>query len=124
MVLNIGELARRTGVSIRSLRYYEVKQLLTPQRGENRYRFYDHTAVERVKTIQFYLSLGLTTNEIFDILCEDDLSFCDGSIEACPEEEGLYKKKLLEIDIKIASLEQARTYLRERLARVQAAVPV
>jgi MerR-like DNA binding protein len=35
--MNIGDLARRTGVSIRSLRYHEEKQLLSPQRGENGY---------------------------------------------------------------------------------------
>ncbi|MBO0782775.1 MAG: MerR family DNA-binding transcriptional regulator, partial [Ktedonobacteraceae bacterium] len=42
--MNIGELARQTGVSIRSLRYYETKQLLSSQREENGYRSYESTA--------------------------------------------------------------------------------
>jgi MerR family Zn(II)-responsive transcriptional regulator of zntA len=65
--MNIGELASQTGISIRSLRYYETKQLLSSQRGENGYRSYESTAIERVRTIQFYLNLGLTTSEIFDV---------------------------------------------------------
>ncbi len=70
--MNIGELARRTSVSVRSLRYYEEKQLLSPQRGENGYRSYDAAAIERVRTIQFYLGLGLSTNEILDVvLCSE-----------------------------------------------------
>src|SRR5947207_15796913 len=81
--MNIGELARQTGVSLRSLRYYETKQLLSSHRGENGYRTYDHTAIERVRMIQFYLHLGLSTQEIFDVvLCsnpDDVASFCDGT---------------------------------------------
>src|SRR5579884_3377170 len=89
--MNIGDLARQTGVSMRSLRYYETKQLLSPQRGENGYRSYEQTAIERVRVIQFYLSLGLSTNEIFDVVfCskpDDVASLCDGTgFSSCPEE--------------------------------------
>ena len=122
--MNIGELARQTGVSIRSLRYYETKKLLSSQRGENGYRFYERSAIERVKTIQFYLSLGLTTREIFDIaLCsnpEDISSLCDeNDLYSCPGEEQFYQEKIAEIETQIASLEKAKTYLKQRLARVQ-----
>ncbi len=122
--MNIGELARQTGASIRSLRYYEAKQLLSSQRGENGYRSYDRTAIERVRSIQFYLSLGLTTREIFAIVegCEtDDTAMpCDEmDLGSCPEELELYKEKLAQIELQIASLERARAYLKQRLARAQ-----
>jgi DNA-binding transcriptional MerR regulator len=119
--MNIGELARRTGVSVRSLRYYEEKQLLTPQRGENGYRSYDPSAIERVRAIQFYLGLGLSTSEILDVvLCSehDHETFpCDGTTNQaiCPEEVGFYQDKLAEIEAQIASLEKARTYIKQRL---------
>lgn len=125
--MNIGELARRTGVSIRSLRYYEAKQLLSPQRGENGYRSYDTAAIERVKMIQFYLNLGLTTSEIFTITagCDPDevQSLCDEQditsyLASCPKEVDLYKEKLAEIEAQIAALERARMYLKQRLALV------
>ena len=120
--MNIGELARQTGVSIRSLRYYETKQLLSSQRGENGYRSYDQTAIERVRMVQFYLSLGLSTNEIFDVVfCSkpDDVAFlCDGTdLSSCPKERDFYQEKLAEIEAQIASLEKAKTYLKQRLTR-------
>ena len=120
--MNIGELARQTGVSIRSLRYYETKQLLSSQRGENGYRSYDQTAIERVRMVQFYLSLGLSTNEIFDVVfCskpDDIASLCDGTdLSSCPEERDFYQEKLAEIEAHIASLEKAKTYLKQRLTR-------
>lgn len=120
--MNIGELARQTGVSIRSLRYYETKRLLSPQRRDNGYRRYDQPAVERVRMIQFYLGLGLSTDEIFGVVfCsnpDDVASLCDGSGgSACPEEMDFYQAKLAEIETQIASLETAKTYLEQRLTR-------
>lgn len=127
--MNIGELARQTGASIRSLRYYETKQLLSCQREENGYRSYDSAAIERVKTIQFYLSLGLTTNEIFDIAndCEQDeatMSCDETDLTTCPEELELYKEKLVQIESQIASLERAKRYFQQRLARSQTTITV
>ena len=120
--MNIGELARQTGVSIRSLRYYETKQLLSPQREANGYRTYDQAAIERVKLIQFYLSLGLSTNEIFDVVfCgrpDDIASLChEADLSSCPKELEFYQGKLAEIEAHIASLEKAQTYLKQHLIR-------
>jgi MerR family transcriptional regulator, Zn(II)-responsive regulator of zntA len=120
--MNIGELARQTGASIRSLRYYEAKQLLSSQRGENGYRTYDQMAIERVRMIQFYLGLGLSTNEIFDVVfCskpDDVATLCDGTgLSLCPEEMDFYQEKLAEIEAQIAALETAKTYLKQRLKR-------
>ena len=62
--MKIGELARKTGVSIRSLRYYEQQKLISPVRTDNGYREYSPLAVEQVKTIRLYLNLGFTTEQI------------------------------------------------------------
>ncbi len=66
--MKIGELANQTGVSIRSLRYYEQMGLLSPIRHENGYRDYSPFAVEQVRTIQLYLNLGLSTEQIAGFL--------------------------------------------------------
>ena len=118
--MNIGELARQTGVSIRSLRYYETKQLLSSHREENGYRTYEQTAIERVRMIQFYLGLGLSTNEIFDVVfCrkpDEVASLCDGTdLSSCPEDQDFYQEKLAEIEAQIVSLEKAKMYLKQRL---------
>ena len=49
--MRIGELARRTGVSRRSLRYYEQHGLLHARRGGNDWREYDEPAVDRVRAL-------------------------------------------------------------------------
>lgn len=58
--MRIGELARRTGVSRRSLRYYEQHGLLHARRGGNDWREYDEPAVDRVRAIAELLASGLT----------------------------------------------------------------
>jgi len=118
--MKISELAHSTGTSIRSLRYYEAKQLLSPYRQENGYRVYDQTAIERVQNIQFYLRLGLTVHQIFHIICcsrpENLLSsFDETDHTCCPEAIALYKEKLAEIEEQIATLEQAKMHLRHWL---------
>jgi len=122
--MNIGELARQTGVSIRSLRYYETKQLLSAHRGENGYRTYDQSAIERVRQIQLYLSLGLNTNEMFAIVfcgkADNATLPCDETdLSLCPDEMAFYHEKLAEIEAQIASLERAKASLKQRLARWQ-----
>ncbi len=119
--MKISELAHRAGTSIRSLRYYEAKHLLSPHRLENGYRSYDTMAIERVRTIQFYLRLGLTAHQIFHIVCcsrpDSALSpFDETDHSCCAEAIDLYKEKLAEIEEQIATLEQAKTHLRQRLA--------
>ena len=64
----IGELSQRTGVSARSLRYYEQQRLLRAERMPNGYREYDEASIEMVATIQDLLGAGLSTDVIRDIL--------------------------------------------------------
>jgi DNA-binding transcriptional MerR regulator len=66
--VKIGELAKRTGVSVRSLRYYEEQGLLSAMRLDNGYREYSSLAVDQVQTIQFYLALGISTEQIKSFL--------------------------------------------------------
>jgi DNA-binding transcriptional MerR regulator len=66
--MKISELSRRSGVSLRSLRYYEEKRLLHPRRLPNGYRDYEMGAVAQVQAIQRYLQLGLNTQQIGAIL--------------------------------------------------------
>ncbi|MGW1784099.1 MerR family transcriptional regulator [Streptomyces sp. NPDC002143] len=66
--MKIGDLARRTGVPTRLLRYYEEQDLLHPDRGENGYRDYGEAAVREVQQIRGLLDSGLTTEMIRAIL--------------------------------------------------------
>ncbi len=121
--MKISELAHRTDTSVRSLRYYEAKRLITAHREENGYRSYDKSAIEQVRNIQFYLRLGLTARQIFSIVScgrpnGSPSPFDESDYPRCSAAIALYKEKLAEIEAQIATLEQAKSYLRQRLAFV------
>ena len=66
--MRIGELARRTGVSERSLRYYEQQGLLTADRTPGGQRDYPEQAVDRVIRIQELFAAGLHSKKIARLL--------------------------------------------------------
>lgn len=66
--MRIGELAAATGVSARSLRYYEEQGLLRSQRRGNSYRDYDDEAVRQVAFIQDLYRAGLSSDIIREII--------------------------------------------------------
>lgn len=66
--MRIGELARRTGVSVRALRYYEEQGLLVPERAANGYRDYPTSAVDYVRSIQLLYAAGLTSTKVTKVL--------------------------------------------------------
>lgn len=82
--MKIGELARRTGVSRRLLRYYEEQGLLRPVRLPNGYREYAEPDVASVRHIRTMLAAGLPTTVIALLLpCVHDDG--DGMVPtACP----------------------------------------
>ena len=83
--MRIGELANRTGVPTRMLRYYEEQGLITPLRLENGYRDYDEYLVERVLKIRRLLDSGVPTRIIRDMLpCLNDIG---STIVADPDPE-------------------------------------
>lgn len=72
--LRIGELARRTGLTQRTLRHYDEIGLLVPSgRSGADYRMYSRADAERLLAIQHLKSLGLTLAEIVAALDDDSL---------------------------------------------------
>ncbi|MFF3495774.1 MerR family transcriptional regulator [Streptomyces sp. NPDC002795] len=66
--MRIGELAKRTEVPARMLRYYEEQGLIAPQRLDNGYRDYDEYLVGRVHQIRGLLDAGIPTRIISHML--------------------------------------------------------
>jgi DNA-binding transcriptional MerR regulator len=70
--MRIGDLAARTGVSVRSLRYYEEQGLLSSTRSPSGQRHYTEYEVERVSFIQRLYAAGLSSGTIAELLpCVD-----------------------------------------------------
>jgi DNA-binding transcriptional MerR regulator len=73
--VRIGELASRTGVSVRSLRYYEEQGLLASTRSASGQRHYTDNEIERVTFIQRLYAAGLSSRTIAELLpCVDSPS--------------------------------------------------
>lgn len=69
MLLKIGELAKRSGVTIRALRHYDEIRLLVPSaRSDGRFRLYDQNDVAKLYRIQALSRLNLPLAEIQRIL--------------------------------------------------------
>jgi DNA-binding transcriptional MerR regulator len=75
--MRIGELAEASGVSTRSLRYYEEQGLIRSSRTPGGWRDFDASMVERVVLIQHLLAAGLSSATIGELL---------PCLEAPPEE--------------------------------------
>ncbi|MEU0673997.1 MerR family transcriptional regulator [Streptomyces sp. NPDC006172] len=65
--MRIGELARRTGVTTRALRYYEEQNLLTAERSGSGQRHYAEDAVDRIHLIRRLYAAGLSSKAIAEL---------------------------------------------------------
>ncbi|MDA1544701.1 MULTISPECIES: MerR family transcriptional regulator [Bacillus cereus group] len=114
--MKISELSKKTGASIRSIRHYEKKNLITAVRLENGYREFDESAIKRIRIIQLYLGLGLTTEQIEEILkCEDngpeEYEFCEEMLET-------YQAKLDQINRQISVLDVVKYRLEKQIMQM------
>lgn len=66
--MKIGELAQRAGVSVRALRYYEERGLLSPERTPSGQRRYTEDTVEVVRLFQQFYAAGLSSRAIATLL--------------------------------------------------------
>ncbi|MGD1862560.1 MAG: MerR family transcriptional regulator [Leptolyngbyaceae cyanobacterium] len=74
-LLQIGELAKQTGLSIRTLRYYDEIGLLVPsRRTEAEYRLYSEADIARLQQILSLRQLGFALKEIRECLENPDYS--------------------------------------------------
>ena len=110
--LRIGEVARRSGVGVEALRFYERRGLLgRPARTESNYRVYDESVLERLDFIRRAQAVGFTLDEIGEILAES----ADGS-SPCRHVRELARRKLEELDRRLAELRRHRADLARTLA--------
>jgi len=66
--MRIGEVAARSGVSTRALRYYEEQRLLAAERTDGGQRQYGEDVVERVRLIQRLYAAGLNSKAVGELL--------------------------------------------------------
>ena len=108
----IGELARRTGSSARSLRHYDGCGLLPAARTRAGYRDFPPEAVARVGAIRGLLACGLTLAEIRTLL---PCTTAAGAIRACSDVLASLVEHLNRLDVRAAEIDLARQIIREHL---------
>ena len=114
----IGELAELAGVSTKTLRVYERKGLLLPERNENnQYRMYTEAAVRKLEQIQLMKYLGFSLEQI-----EVFLSFHESGdrTEMLLTQKRLLEKKRMQLDSVIACVDRAVAESREGIAESEA----
>ena len=107
-LLDIGEVARRSGVRPSTLRYYEDLGLLSSTDRAGGRRQYDQGVLRRLEVIAFAKESGFTLSEVRDLL--------SGPGHATDGRHALTRRKLHEVDARIARAEAMRALLEASLA--------
>jgi DNA-binding transcriptional MerR regulator len=108
--MRVGELARRTGTTIRALRYYEETGLVVPRRLGNGYRDYDPIAERQVAQIRELMTLGLTVEEtrpFVESLANDD--------DVCAAAVATFRSTVTSLQARIGELTAQREALDARI---------
>lgn len=103
-MMKIGDLAKRAGVGIDTVRYYEREGLLPQaQRRSSGYRMYDVDDIQRLRFIRRAKALGFTLPEVRELLALSSRE--DGDMAAM---KAAARQKLADVDAKIAELTRIR----------------
>jgi MerR family transcriptional regulator, repressor of the yfmOP operon len=116
-LFSIGEVAERTGVSQRTLRFYEEIGLVTPPaRLQGGYRLYSEAEVRRIERIQRLKSLlGLSLADIKGLLAVEELTQAPGHADPAGDTSEEQWEQLHNV---VASLEEQRAIIERRIAEL------
>lgn len=105
MKMQINEFAKLTGVSVRTLHYYDEIGLLKPAEVDEwtGYRFYDENSLEKMQQIMFYRELDFSLKSIAELLASPNYN----KQKALAKQKRLLTLKKERLERLIAALEQA-----------------
>lgn len=98
--MRIGELSRRTGCKVETIRYYERIGLLPEPPRQGRYRSYGSGDAERLRYIRRARELNFSLEDARALIA---LAHSPG--EGCPDVENLAREHLAEVRARIADLQ-------------------
>lgn len=105
--LSIGEVARRVGIGVETVRFYERQGLISdPARSLSGYRQFDEETVARLLFIRKAKELGFTLNEIKELL---SLRFDPTS--SCADVKARAEAKIADVEEKIRTLQRIKKAL-------------
>lgn len=115
--MRIGEVSKRTGVSVRSIRHYDEAGLLRSTRAGNGYRHFPGSEVRRVVRIRYLIQHGFTVEDIRPLApCLDRP---DTEEQFCERVLTRYEEKLAEVEAQLAELQDRRRELADRVVALR-----
>ncbi len=109
--MNIGEVAQRSGLPAKTIRYYEDIGLVRPQRRGNGYRAFRENDLHKLAFLGRARALGFTIED-----CRTLLSLYEDESRESAQVRNIAEEHLAEIDAKIAQLQSMRTLLSRLVA--------
>lgn len=107
MPTKIGELAKRTGATVETIRYYEKERLLPePSRSSGNYRLYNDKHIERLKFILHCRTLDMTLDEVRVLL-----EYWDEPDKNCGHVNNLLDEHIRTVEIRMDELMQLKKHL-------------
>ena len=105
--MNIGEAAQRSGLSAKTIRYYEESGLIAPAaRAENGYRDYSDTDVHKLRFVRHARGLGFSVDD-----CAQLLSLYQDKSRHSADVKAIAQQHLSDVENKIRELEELRNTL-------------
>lgn len=117
--MKIGELARRTGVAPRLLRYYEQQGLITAQRANNGYREYTEDDVTQTERVAGLVRAGVPTKLVRVILDIEGIASTELAATCTRNLAEQLAAELAEIDGRIACLTKSRQTIHRFLSQTE-----
>ena len=113
--MNISDVAKKTGLTSKAIRFYEEKGLVTPPlRSENGYRSYPDDAVLALRIIATGQKAGFSLDELRALLPSDLASWEHGTLL------DTLRRKVQDIEALQAQLAQSKAHLVELMAQIEA----
>jgi DNA-binding transcriptional MerR regulator len=117
-VYSIGDLARKFNVTLRTLRFYESRGLLSPGR-QGHHRRYSRNDADRLTVILKAKKLGFTLTEIREMIAAESGEASRRALKLsrtkCLEQIALFERKLAETEEALAELRWIYTSLSARM---------
>lgn len=115
-LFKIGEVADRSGLPVKTIRYYDEIDLLSPtvERSESGYRLFKPQVFDRLSFIRRAQSLGMSLQEVKEILTVHD----QGQLP-CREVKQHIQEKVVAINLQIEALQSQREELQRLLTHWQ-----
>ena len=107
MPIKIGELAKRTGATVETIRYYEKEGILpAPSRSDGNYRLYREAHIERLQFILHCRTLDMTLDEVRVLL-----QYWDEPDKDCGNVNSLLDEHIRAVEKRMEELTQLKQHL-------------